>query len=267
MAVGVHDWTKVKAGIFHDFHHRWITYLTDALNTGPLPKGYFARAEQHYWEHQPDVLTLRSGRSDPGGPTRGGPRGGVAVADAPPQVSRQVVMQPPPKTWQRTVSVRREGADELVAVIEIVSPANKDRPRTAETFIGKVAGTLASGVHVVVIDLFPQGRRMPGGWHPLLNRELDIPKGRGGNGEDQPSDRPVALLSYEAAMPHIMAYLEYVKVGDPLPDMPLFLTTGRYVNAPLAATYEATYRPLPPETKEMLDTPPPGRRGRGRRGG
>ena len=42
----IHDWTKVDAGIFHHFHNGWITRLSDALNDGLLPKGYYALAEQ-----------------------------------------------------------------------------------------------------------------------------------------------------------------------------------------------------------------------------
>ncbi len=43
----IHDWTRVDAGIFHDFHTVWIGYLRTALNEGLLPEGYYALAEQH----------------------------------------------------------------------------------------------------------------------------------------------------------------------------------------------------------------------------
>lgn len=33
----MHDWTLVPAGIFHAFHHRWISAINDALNGGLLP--------------------------------------------------------------------------------------------------------------------------------------------------------------------------------------------------------------------------------------
>ena len=42
----VHDWTRVEAGIFHDFHHTWITAIKNALNAGLLPEEYYALAEQ-----------------------------------------------------------------------------------------------------------------------------------------------------------------------------------------------------------------------------
>ena len=37
-----HDWTGVDAGIFHDFHHEWISTIKRALNRGVLPPGYYA---------------------------------------------------------------------------------------------------------------------------------------------------------------------------------------------------------------------------------
>ena len=36
----VHDWTRVEAGIFHDFHTVWIGGLRTALNRALLPPGY-----------------------------------------------------------------------------------------------------------------------------------------------------------------------------------------------------------------------------------
>ena len=42
----IHDWTRVEAGIFHHFHHRWITSISDTLNAGMLPAEYYALAEQ-----------------------------------------------------------------------------------------------------------------------------------------------------------------------------------------------------------------------------
>src|SRR5438309_823998 len=38
----IHDWTRVEAGIFHDFHHGWIADIKRALNAGVLPPNYYA---------------------------------------------------------------------------------------------------------------------------------------------------------------------------------------------------------------------------------
>jgi hypothetical protein len=40
----VHDWTRVEAGIFHDFHTVWAVAIRNALNDGLLPKGYYVMA-------------------------------------------------------------------------------------------------------------------------------------------------------------------------------------------------------------------------------
>ena len=57
--VPIHDWTCVDAGIFHAFHHDWITELARALNRGLLPADYYALPEQHAAGFGPDVLTLQ----------------------------------------------------------------------------------------------------------------------------------------------------------------------------------------------------------------
>jgi hypothetical protein len=54
----IHDWTRVDAGIFHDFHHSWIEEIKRALNRGLLPAEYYALAEQITSNLGPDVLTL-----------------------------------------------------------------------------------------------------------------------------------------------------------------------------------------------------------------
>jgi len=55
----VHDWTRVDAGLFHDFHQGWAVTLCNALNGGGLPPEYFALVEQRIRGPIPDVLTLK----------------------------------------------------------------------------------------------------------------------------------------------------------------------------------------------------------------
>ncbi|MEO8494552.1 MAG: DUF4058 domain-containing protein, partial [Planctomycetota bacterium] len=63
----IHDWTQVEAGIFHAFHHDWITEIARALNRGVLPPDHYALPEQHAAGFGPDVLTLQqfSGHGEP----------------------------------------------------------------------------------------------------------------------------------------------------------------------------------------------------------
>src|SRR5438552_5367237 len=88
----IHDWARVDAGIFHEFHYDWIFMLKEALNQGLLPPDYYALAEQVTGGLHPDVLTLE--RKHAGAPSSGdnglsnvpAAGGGVAVAVNPPRV-------------------------------------------------------------------------------------------------------------------------------------------------------------------------------------
>ena len=54
----MHDWTRVEAGIYHDFHHEWISAIKRSLNQ-VLPEDFYALAEQQAAGFGPDVLTLQ----------------------------------------------------------------------------------------------------------------------------------------------------------------------------------------------------------------
>src|SRR5579872_1596664 len=85
----IHDWTRVDAGIFHDFHHAWIEEIKRALNRGILPPSFYALAEQIAGGLGPDVLTLEG--PDAGPPANGrDAAGGVALATVQPKVSYRV---------------------------------------------------------------------------------------------------------------------------------------------------------------------------------
>ena len=85
---------SVEAGIFHHFHTLWVGEISNALNGGLLPEGYYALTEQHAGRSIPDLLTLHA---SPGlvQPLPLVPEtGGTAVADAPPRVRRQRTIEP-----------------------------------------------------------------------------------------------------------------------------------------------------------------------------
>lgn len=58
----IHDWTQVEAGIFHAFHHGWISAIGDALNSGLLPKDLYALPEQVAAGFGLDVRTFQEPR-------------------------------------------------------------------------------------------------------------------------------------------------------------------------------------------------------------
>ncbi len=103
-----------------------------------------------------------------------------------------------------------------MALIEIVSPANKDRDEHVEEFVEKVEEALGHGVHVLLVDLFPPGSYDPSGMHAAIWDRL------GDQADGPPEDEPLTLASYVSDTP-VKANLEHLAVNKPLPDMPLFL--------------------------------------------
>jgi hypothetical protein len=243
----IHDWTRVPAGMFHDFHSSWITHIKEALNDGVLPRGYYALAEQHASRKIADVLTLKMDRDEPS-IAAGGESGPIAVATAPPKTSRKLVASPEAafRAARRTVTIRHVSDHYVVALLEIVSSANKDRETSVEEFIQKAWSAIEGGVHLLVIDLFPPGRHDAGGMHNMVWQRYDP------NDYEPPPDKPLTAASYSSCdLPE--AYVEPLAVGDVLPAMPLFLRSQWYVNTPLEVTYETAYRGVPEYWREVVE--------------
>jgi hypothetical protein len=128
-----HDWTRAEAGIFHHFHNAWITELSNALN-GLLPRGYYALGEQHAGRMLADVVTLHASPPNGGPPPLPPSDGGLAVAEAPPKVRRRFTGIETYRQRRRTLAIRHVSGHRLIALLEIVSPANKDRLESVEEF-------------------------------------------------------------------------------------------------------------------------------------
>ena len=248
----VHDWTRVEAGIFHAFHLAWIGGIQNALNDHGLPDGYYALAEQHAGRAIPDILALHV-QPDSAEPTpRVSGTGGLAVAEAPPKVRRRQSIEHSLLARRRTLAIRHVSGHQLVALLEIIFPANKDRRTHVEAFAAKAVEALAADVHLLLVDLFPPGPHDPGGMHGVIRQMLDD----AAESYELPTGEPMTLASY-AAGPDIEVYLEHLAPGATLVDMPLFLSSERYVPAPLDSTYEAAWRGMPAFWRDVLEGTPP----------
>jgi hypothetical protein len=248
----VHDWTRVEAGIFHDFHTVWTVVLRNALNEGLLPQGYYALAEQHAGRAIADVLTLHTSPEPLEPPWLPPDTGGIAVAEAPPRVQRKQTVEPAALARRRSLAIRHVSGHRLVALIEVVSPANKDRARHIGEPVEKAVSALERGVHLLLVDLLPPGPDDPSGIHGFILQGLE-PYGEPYN---LPAGAPLTLASYVAG-PRVEIYLEHLAVGASLADMPLFLRPDRYVYVPLEPTYQAAYRSMPPFWRNVLEGQPP----------
>jgi hypothetical protein len=240
----IHDWTRVDTGLFHDFHQDWTIELRRSLNAGRLPAGYTALTDQPTGGVLPDVLALhRTSRSPE---SERAADSGIALATLPPK-ARFVDEATEEIYAQRANRIRihrRHG--EVVAVIEIVSPGNKNTRHALESFVREATDLVMQGINLLVIDLFPPSVRDPQGIHQAIWEEV------AGRAFVQPEDKPLTVAAYKSN-PKKIAYVEPIAVGDALPSLPIFLLDDIYVPAPLEETYNHSWAVFPDDFKGLLE--------------
>ncbi len=245
----MHDWTKVEAGIYHDFHTLWIVEIRNALNRGLLPPEYYALVEQNITGALgvgPDILTLRP----PPKPKRDNPfanrdddEGGVATALAP----TAVASKPRPQPTAKYVAVRHVSTHDVVALVELLSPGNESNARDYFQLVAKLGGALRHGLHLVVLDPFPPTSRDRNGIHAAIWKDVG-----GKPPYVLPAGKPLTLAAYANNEDKLRAYVQPVAVGDVLPSLPLFYTPHRHVTLPLEATYTAAWDSVPATWQQAL---------------
>jgi hypothetical protein len=214
------------------FHHSWATVIAQHLNRDVLPPGYFAEPEISLGpELEIDVATLELTKSR-------GPRaeGGTMVWSPPkPQISAKVDFA---RLDGYEVFVYQDlGGAELRAAIELVSPANKDRPASRRTFAAKCAGYLKHGVSVVMVDIVTARKAN-------LHRELFEMLEAKIRGAAWRSSTDLYAAAYRAVTvrksPRVEAWTEELALGASLPIMPLWLSPDLCVPVRLEESYTAT---------------------------
>ena len=128
----------------------------------------------------------------------------------------------------------------LVAAVEIVSPANKDRPEHRHAFVAKCLALLQNRVCVAIIDLVTT--RNLNLYGELLERI----------GQTDPSLEPEPTSLYAVSCrPRrtgetwlLEGWVYPLRLGQPLPILPLWLTEDLAVPLDLEPSYEETCRIL-----------------------
>ena len=223
----MHDWTRVTAGMYHDFHLDWISTIKKRLNGGILPPGYRAMAEQVMGSVEPDVVGLRK---------RGANDDGLIAT-----LARQPVARMVGESLKRRYAAKanriaiHHKLGQIVAVIELVSPGNKSSRRDFGQFLDKAAALIDRGIHLLIVDPFPPTRRDPRGIHRAIWDKI-------ARDEDSfafSATKPLTVASYRADP--FAAFVESIAVGDSLPDMPLFLDSVHHIEVPLEECYQETW--------------------------
>ncbi len=240
----LHYWTKVNSGLYHHFHQMWTMHICRVLNRrGTMPETLSALVEQRKGAQEPDVVAVELAVPDE---SRAG-SGGTAVLERPrTRIKRLSDNEHYAGKANRIVIRHRLGR--IVAFIELVSPGNKDGAPAIRQFVEKVTESLRQGIHVLVADPFPPAPRDPDGIHKAIWDLIHV------EDFELPADQNRVLASYEGDGV-FSAFIETVGVGDPLPDMQLFIAPGAHILVPLEAAYMAAWDDTPPAVQRLVLDP------------
>jgi hypothetical protein len=223
------------------FHGGWPMMIVAHL-TRNLPRRYVAAPRVHsgaaveidvatYEKDAPAGLSVSESESN----------GGVATAVwAPPRPTLAVETDLPDLDEYEVRVYDRKRGRRLVAAIELVSPANKDRPEHRHAFVAKCLALLQNQVCVAVVDLITTRN------FNLYGELLEsIGRNDPGLGPEPPSLYAVACRPRRKGDGWLLeSWARALTVGRPLPTLPLWLAEDLAMPLDLEESYEETCRIL-----------------------
>jgi hypothetical protein len=225
-----HSWDEVHGG--------WPMEIVRDLST-ILPAGFRAAPKVHLGSPiEVDVSTYASGsrQSEAAEP---GDSGTATISALAPTLTVEVELSEQDEYEVQIFDTARGRV--LVAAIELISPSNKDRPAAREVFVAKAASLLRQGVCVSMVDLVSV--RQANLYADLLAL-LEC---------DDPSLALVPPQLYSVTLrlravpehrPVLDAWFYPMTIGQPLPTLPIWLSTDRRVMLALETSYQETCRVL-----------------------
>lgn len=228
-------------------HGGWPMMIVVSLNS-KLPARYVAAPQVHLGSFaEIDVSTYEKDADDNGALHAGNGNGGVATATAvwaPPRPTLAVDTDLPAQDEYEVRVYDEENGQRLVAAIELVSPANKDRPENRRAFAAKCAALLQKQVSVTVVDLVTVRESNLYGDLLELIGETDPVLG------DEPS--AIYAVTCQTTKPNpkpgtrwrLETWFQPLKVSTPLPTLPLWLADNFSIPLELEASYEETCKAL-----------------------
>ena len=214
---------------WHAFHNAWATYIASDLNQR-LPPGYFAEPNVQYGieidvaafeepDQADDVISF---------PTQ-------SSAWYPPAPSQTLPFQPTTEAVEIGI-FSSEAGPRLAGVIELVSPANKDRLAHRDAFVAKCQTYLQQGIGLVVVDVVTS---RTANLHDELMTRL-------GAAIAQSATANLYAIAYrvveQAGQSNLALWQEALSVGQALPLLPLWLSGDLCLPVDLDGTYERTCR-------------------------
>jgi Protein of unknown function (DUF4058) len=223
-----HSWEEVHGG--------WPMMIVQKL-APLLPDGYQAAPRVHLGSYfEVDIGAFENDDAPRVRPQVAGEGGALTVPEA--ELSLETDSSDVSEYEVLIYDVQQE--KRLVAAIEIISPANKDRPAHRNNVVSKCAVLLKQGVCVVLVDIVTI--RNDNLYVQLLDHfELTDP----GMNEN---DRGVYAACCRTRRTETKAVFDFwrkpLKLDVPLPTLPLWLTEEFSIPLDLEASYEDTCRLL-----------------------
>jgi hypothetical protein len=175
-----------QPAVWQDFHTRFMVLAAELIGVQVEPR-YFVKVEEHLFLHERSSDERRPfGRLDltlvPGGRTQTALPGGVATA-APSAPSTVFVPSGVDEVPQRYLEILDRQTRQVVTVVELLSPSNKDPGGDREQYWKKTRLLLGrTTVGLVEIDLLRGGTRLPWvdmphcDYYALVSRAATRPK-------------------------------------------------------------------------------------------
>jgi len=218
---------------WESFHSRWANSIGDYLNS-ILPQRYVSEISMHFGAQvSADVAELE--KANEAGEEQGNAavsNGGLAVQTwAPPTVTITVPIVYPDDLEVQVVDLLDDAR--LVAVVELVSPRNKDRADARRAFAAKSAAYLQRGIGLVVVDIVTSRHF---NLHNEMSHLLEL-----GDGTRMPADPGLYVVAYRPANRQKSDVLDIwthtLATGDSLPTVPLAIKGAQMVPLDLEGTY------------------------------
>ena len=241
----IHDWTRGPDYLFHNFHLSWVVALCDHLNRNVLPSTHFALSETI--ELRPPVGFEVYPEPDQPRRVRASREEHASAGELLPTTQFSFKRERI-EYANRAVTIRSADTHAVESAILLISQQDREVGYRWESCVRHAVATLTHAIHLLVVELFPPNLRNPQSIHQAIWDRF---------GEEPftlPPDKPLTVAAY-ASGAELTAYVEPLGVGDPLPDMPIFLKSNRDVQIQLEASYAQVWAGLPAPLKELIESP------------
>jgi Protein of unknown function (DUF4058) len=223
------------------FHATWPVMAVQRLFPA-LPEGYTAEPRVHLGQYyELDIGGFESENGARPGNGAGG-AGGIATVPRPAPPPTSTIEADLGEQYEYEVKVFDDDRGRtLVAAVEFVSPANKDRPEHRRAFLAKCVALLQKGVCVTIVDvvtvrqfnLYADLRELIGQADAALEPEPPYLYGVTIRGRKRARQGPL-----------LDTWFYPLTLGQPMPSLPIWLDVDLHVLLDLEGSYEDTCRVL-----------------------